>query len=110
MLGEMIMMRKLVIMTMTFCSLMAVAGNDRTKERSTEYKCHFKMTGGAELVHYLMSKDNYASQLQLYMAGKTIYAKDGHTKRVVDEVVECINAEKEFRTFNARQLDKVTLS
>ena len=86
------------------------AADDRVPERSTEYKCHFEMVGGEQLVNYLMSKDKYAAQLQQEMAGKSIYAKNGVTRRYIYKVFECVRADQPFKSDAARALDEQTLS
>ncbi|NQZ12954.1 MAG: hypothetical protein HRT35_37900 [Algicola sp.] len=88
----------------------SLAANDRSKERSTQYKCHFELADGKEIVNYMMSKDNYAKQLQREMVGKTIFDKNGVTRLHIVRVGECVKADKDFWSIEARQLDKVTLS
>ncbi|MCJ8274757.1 MAG: TapY2 family type IVa secretion system protein [Psychrosphaera sp.] len=102
-----IVMASLLSMLLSTSSL---AANDRSKERSTQYKCHFELAGGKEVVNYFMSKDNYAKQLQRVMVGQTIFAKNGVTRLHIIRVGECVKADAVFMSAKALELDKVTLS
>lgn len=108
------MKNTVLIVTASLLSILAstgsLAANDRTKERSTQYKCHFELAGGKEVVNYFMSKDKYAKQLERVMVGQTIFAKNGVTRLNIIRVGECVEADKDFTSAKGLELDKVTLS
>jgi hypothetical protein len=88
----------------------SLAADDRSKDRSTQYKCHFELAGGKEVVNYFMSKDKYAKQLEKTMVGQSIFAKNGVTKLHIISVGECVEAGEAFTSAKALELDKVTLN
>ncbi|MFT4927970.1 MAG: hypothetical protein ACI8WB_004085 [Phenylobacterium sp.] len=95
---------------MTSLALAAGPGAQRTADTKVEYKCHFELVGGQQVIHFLNSRENYAKQLQQKMTGKTIFAKDGVTKRYIYRVFECVKSQESFRSVKAQDLDAQTLS
>jgi hypothetical protein len=110
MLGEVKMNVKLMIIVFLFISATAQAVPDNAKDKRTDYKCHFELAKGVQVVGHVMSKKNYVRQLQQELAGKAIFAKDGVTKRQIFQVFECVEGNKTFKSSEAQALDAVTLS
>ena len=80
------------------------------EHRAVEYKCHFAMAGGKNLVQRVASKAKNATAVMREMAGKAIFAKDGVTKKSIHKVVECVKASDSFKGLASQELDKQSLS
>lgn len=86
-----------------------VAPSQAQRQERNEYKCHFVLVGGLEVIRYMTSPiktaKTFARSLSPY-----IYAKDGETRLAIEQVKECVKADDKFDSFDAKQLDKRTLS
>jgi hypothetical protein len=90
--------------------LLSGVAHGTNKQTKLEYKCHFELTGGQELVHYVVSQAKKTTSVAAKMRGKLIFAKDGKTKLRVNKVIECVSAKGTFKALKSQQLDVVTLS
>lgn len=79
-------------------------------DKTIEYKCHMELVGGDQVVNYISSPLANARLLQGQMQGKTIFGKDGVSRKYIYQVFECVKAKQSFGSVDAQTLDKKTLS
>ena len=90
---------------MTGHSNMALAANPKI-----EYKCFFELIGGDKEVHYVVSIAPNASAVKGQMQGKSVFAKNGVTKKFIYKVLECVKSGEKFTLADAQAADAKTLS
>ncbi len=90
-------------------ALAAAQSPAATNELRVEYKCHFVLVGGQQVVRYITGNTDKLNQFKRTVPA-TLFAKDGRTQLAVEQIKECVKATDKFNAYEARELDKKTLS
>lgn len=72
------------------------------------YKCHLTLLDQSEVVHGFVSIGKTTQEFIEGLKGRFVYFSDGVNGSKIEEVYECVTADKNFKTTEARLLEAKT--
>ncbi len=104
-------MKDNVLSKYVYSGLLAIFVNNVHSAESKVIKCHLLLAGKQEVVHQFDGRKPGINikKLEQSLAGQTIFAADGKTKILINDVVQCVYATQPFTQQRSRNLESKSL-
>ena len=79
-----------------------------TSKLRISYKCHLALLDQSEVVHGFVSVGKTTREFTEGLKGRLVYFADGVNGSKIEHVYECVTADKNFKTTEARLLEAKT--